>query len=236
VEARADTSFLTQHYPDGFQPAVPGVQDLALIAALCLYRDQLASQALAVNVSDNLLGWSSSVMMPVPLALSIEGKHYELAVRCTPERWHVCLNADDQAIDVELLSVADKAVSASVDGRRMSVGFVASDEDNFHYAIDGRTLQGRRFDRSAEQTDTVASGDVLAPMPGTLVALSVEVGQKVSVGDSLAVLEAMKMQHRIQAPIGGKIAALPCGEGDQLVSGALIARIDDETNNDKESS
>ena len=54
--------------------------------------------------------------------------------------------------------------------------------------------------RFVDPADAVATGSLLAPMPGTVVSVAVEAGQQVEAGQPVLVLEAMKMQHRVSAP------------------------------------
>ena len=63
---------------------------------------------------------------------------------------------------------------------------------------------------------------VLAPMPGRLVQVKVKAGQIVAQGDTLLVLEAMKMEHALLAPADGKVAALHFAEGDQVEEGVEL--------------
>ena len=58
----------------------------------------------------------------------------------------------------------------------------------------------RRTPRFVDPADAVASGSLLAPMPGTVVSVAVEQGQQVEAGQPVLVLEAMKMQHTVRAP------------------------------------
>jgi acetyl-CoA/propionyl-CoA carboxylase, biotin carboxylase, biotin carboxyl carrier protein len=70
------------------------------------------------------------------------------------------------------------------------------------------------------------SGEVLAaPMQGTIVKVSVEVGDTVSAGDAVCVLEAMKMENSILAHSDGTIAELPVRAGQSVEAGATVAVI-----------
>jgi biotin carboxyl carrier protein len=71
-----------------------------------------------------------------------------------------------------------------------------------------------------------ASGTkVLAPMPGKIVAVKIGPGQEVKRGDVLMVLEAMKMENEIQAPVAGSVMEIAVSEGVNVNAGALLARI-----------
>ena len=77
-------------------------------------------------------------------------------------------------------------------------------------------------------TNAVAAGGnvVLAPMPGLVSRLAAHPGQKVSAGEALIVLEAMKMEHSLTAPRDGVVAEVLCSEGDQVAHGAQLLRLE----------
>ncbi|RRD56161.1 acetyl/propionyl/methylcrotonyl-CoA carboxylase subunit alpha [Comamonadaceae bacterium OH2545_COT-014] len=68
-------------------------------------------------------------------------------------------------------------------------------------------------------------GRLTAPMPGKVVSFAVKAGDKVSKGQPLAVMEAMKMEHTIAAPIDGVVAELLYAPGDQVMDGAELLRL-----------
>ncbi|MGZ5405366.1 MAG: acetyl/propionyl/methylcrotonyl-CoA carboxylase subunit alpha [Nocardioides sp.] len=80
-----------------------------------------------------------------------------------------------------------------------------------------------RVPRFSDPTHAVASGSLLAPMPGTVVSVAVEVGDEVSAGQSVLVLEAMKMQHTVSAPHAGTVTVIDVRPGTQIASGEILA-------------
>jgi 3-methylcrotonyl-CoA carboxylase alpha subunit len=86
------------------------------------------------------------------------------------------------------------------------------------------TLRKPTYD-AADLDDGAASGAVRAPINGRVSKLFVTLGAKVSKGDKIAVVEAMKMEHIIAAGLDGTIDRLDASEGAQLAQGALIAHI-----------
>jgi len=68
-------------------------------------------------------------------------------------------------------------------------------------------------------------GRLTAPMPGKVVSFSVKAGDKVSKGQPLAVMEAMKMEHTIAAPVDGVVAELLYAPGDQVAEGAELLKL-----------
>ena len=68
-------------------------------------------------------------------------------------------------------------------------------------------------------------GRLTAPMPGKVVSFSVKAGDKVTRGQPLAVMDAMKMEHTIAAPADGTVAELLFAPGDQVAEGAELLRL-----------
>ena len=68
-------------------------------------------------------------------------------------------------------------------------------------------------------------GRLTAPMPGKVVSFAVKAGDKVRIGQALAVLDAMKMEHTISAPMDGVVAELLYAPGDQVPEGAELLKL-----------
>lgn len=114
-------------------------------------------------------------------------------------------------------------VTVEVNGRRLNVtvyGELAGAQANDN---------GKKKARKARDARAIAvsSNDLVAPMQGTVVKLSVAVGDSVATGDTIAVLEAMKMENALKAHRDGVVTALNANPGDVVESGAVIASIGD---------
>ena len=72
----------------------------------------------------------------------------------------------------------------------------------------------------------VQAGGLIAPMPGKVIDLKVKVGSKVKKGDTLVILEAMKMEHQVKAFEDGKVSKLLIRKDDQLENGTLLMVVD----------
>ena len=70
------------------------------------------------------------------------------------------------------------------------------------------------------------AGGLIAPMPGKVIDLKVKVGSKVKKGETLVILEAMKMEHQVKASADGKVTKVLIKKDDQLENGALLMVLD----------
>ena len=86
-----------------------------------------------------------------------------------------------------------------------------------------------RVPRFLDPSEQVASGSLLAPMPGSVVRVLVEQGQQVAAGDPVLVLEAMKMQHTVSAPTDGVVSRLEVAPGTQVAAGEVMAVVEENT-------
>ena len=70
-----------------------------------------------------------------------------------------------------------------------------------------------------------AGAAVKAPLPGTISSINVKVGDKVNVGDTVLVLEAMKMQNNIEAENSGTVTSILVNQGDSVMEGSTLLTI-----------
>jgi propionyl-CoA carboxylase alpha chain len=84
-----------------------------------------------------------------------------------------------------------------------------------------------RTPRFTDPADAVASGSLLAPMPGTVVRVDVADGDAVAAGQPVLVLEAMKMQHTVAAPYAGTVTRIDVTPGAQVAAGDVLALVDE---------
>ncbi|WP_279483003.1 biotin carboxylase N-terminal domain-containing protein [Aureimonas sp. SK2] len=81
-----------------------------------------------------------------------------------------------------------------------------------------------RTERAGGESE--GDGAILSPMPGTIIAVNVAEGQAVAKGETLMVLEAMKMEQALLAPFDGTVTTLKATKGAQVPEGTLVARIE----------
>ncbi len=78
----------------------------------------------------------------------------------------------------------------------------------------------------AQPAATAGAGNAQkAPLPGTITSINVKVGDTVNVGDTVIVLEAMKMQNNIEAEYAGTVTSITVNQGDSVMEGAVLLTI-----------
>lgn len=90
----------------------------------------------------------------------------------------------------------------------------------------GSTYELRTDPVEHDVTEAATGSEVVAPMPGVVLAVHASAGQALRRGDVVAVIEAMKMELRVVAPADGTVTRLLCSAGDQLRRGQRIAEFE----------
>lgn len=116
----------------------------------------------------------------------------------------------------------ERSITVEVGGRRYGVRFWAP--VMAPAPAGGQRLAPRRRPPKLERAESGSdsAGVVTAPMQGTIVKVHHPAGTSVSAGDAICVLEAMKMENEIKAPVSGEIVDLRVQPGDTVASGAVI--------------
>ncbi|MDB5751120.1 MAG: acetyl/propionyl/methylcrotonyl-CoA carboxylase subunit alpha [Ramlibacter sp.] len=135
------------------------------------------------------------------------------------------LTVEGRAEPLLFEAAGDDAIAVQYGEQRTRAVVYTLGETDHVFTPAGAT-QIEAIDLLAHAGDQAAEGGRLtAPMPGKVVSFAVKAGDKVSKGQPLAVLEAMKMEHTIAAPADGTVAELMYAPGDQVVEGAELLKI-----------
>ncbi|KQZ29259.1 acetyl/propionyl-CoA carboxylase subuit alpha [Mesorhizobium sp. Root552] len=229
-EGRLSTGFIAEEYPDGFAPISPNADEKAILASVALAvellrRDRLDrlggrlaphSGALkrdwVVKIGGDYISASileGMISIPMELDLAIEGgKPLTVASDWRPGEpvWNGTVGG--RRISAQLRPVAN---GMKVAWKGMSVTA---------RAMLPRTAELEKLMPEKLPPDT--SKMLLCPMPGLVVSISVAEGQEVKAGDTLAVVEAMKMENVLRAERDLTVAKLKAKPGDSLAVDAVI--------------
>jgi 3-methylcrotonyl-CoA carboxylase alpha subunit len=137
------------------------------------------------------------------------------------------LHLDDVTLPVSLTHVAGNAFKLRV-GTTWHDMLIATDGDIVHVHFDGETFALRYADpvvRHAGHGGSSADDVAEAPMPGVVVAVSVHEGATVARGDTLVVIESMKLETAIKAWRDGVVATLHVAQGQVFDRGAALVTL-----------
>jgi len=229
VAGQADTGFLERHDPVqlGAPLAGPDTERLhAAAAALALSAARRASAPVQPTLPP---GWRNNPSQPQRLVwLTLAGT--EVEVGYLQRSSGVELEVDGKNLgEITLLSHGTDGVVLELDGvrRRIDVSLTGDPDgllENLVAYVDSAggastfTLRPRFLDPSA----AAAPGSLTAPMPGSVVRVNVAAGASVRAGETLVVLEAMKMEHTVTSPIDGVVSELGVRPGDQVATGDVL--------------
>ena len=155
--------------------------------------------------------------MKIPI--QIAGEQHELNVTRQGNRLTVKM-ADGKDITVEPSSSQDGYLTLNVAGRTLRIAGTRQDGDRQIW-VNGHTLTYKRIDPQAGDSSS-DSGSLSASIPAVVSAIQVSVGDEVSAGDKLILLESMKMIIPIQATQDGIVSEILCNVGDAVQPGVPL--------------
>ena len=180
--------------------------------------------------------------------ITVEGETFEIEVDRGGRVW-----VNRRPLDVDFQGVDGLSqYSLLVDNRSYEAHVEQTDEEGYQMVVAGQPYRARLRQRQRRsKSDVVRSrplpsslpvggteggrGEVRAPLPGLLVAVPVVVGQQVTQGEVVAVLESMKMNLELCAPWDGVVQALHRASGTEISQGEVLALIGPDEHGEDES-
>ncbi len=212
----ATTAFIEQHFSD----------DISMSAESLTARD-LALAAMAVyNMNSEISGdnaWHKPAGYGCRYKLQWEDQLQDVTVKCDGNQFKTV--ALEQEVQLEFVSLEAETLTYKENGIRRKAGFTV-DENRLYLNDDaGHFLFENQTHLPAEAAGGVGSGDIKAIMDGAIINILVQEGDAVGAGQTLIVLEAMKMEHPLKAPRGGTIASILTAAGDQVKTNQLLVKL-----------
>lgn len=162
------------------------------------------------------------------MKLSFDHNSETIPVDLTPAGKSYRLTIGEQTAEVELLTAKDGKLEFLLDGKLVTA-YVSSDNARRWVTVNGQTLVltkspgTRRGGHGAHH----AAGELTAPMPGQVRAVNFGEGDAVTKGQTLLVLEAMKMEIRIHAPHDGTVKKLFVKQGQTVEREQILIEIEE---------
>ena len=128
--------------------------------------------------------------------------------------------------NVEIISFDNEMLECVIDGIRSQYQ-IYRDEDRLFVFDSFNDIQLKVLPRFVDPSTSSIEGGLLAPMPGKISEVLIKKDQKVKAGQSLMIIEAMKMEQTIKSPNAGKISKIMVKKGQQVENGESLLVIDE---------
>lgn len=214
------TGFIGQHYPQGWNTPNPDPTLALITAALVTLHHAPQSQT-------NAGYWRNNPNRPLRYRFAL-GADTVTEVHVMPQRddsYIVALAGTDSKHSVTVNALSDHDAVLTVNDHRQRVTFARAGDAWFVQSPHGAVTFTALSLLPLPQPAADAGGSLRAPMPGSVIAVLVEVGQQVQKGDALLKLEAMKMEHTITTAGDGIVEEIFYQVGDTVQADAQLIRI-----------
>lgn len=200
---------------------------LVMAAAACFWLDQQqASQPGSTSPWDKADGWRLGAAEARTLDIECGGERIRVNATGTPSEGYRLEFGELVIAQARLIALADHHYSLAMDGEHRHLHLFAGDALHLDISLPGqrwRVSQHTRFEALGEGGG--GDGRILAPMPGKVLEVRVSQGDTVSEGQTVAVMEAMKMELAIKAPFDGEVRLVAVSADDVLEADALLLEI-----------
>lgn len=203
VAGDTSTAFIESHFADdvSLKTATADSESLAIAAALILHNGQQTS-------------FSTGLIGATPLKLQVGEKTHLVDVRVNGSTLSV--TDANHTHDIEVIAHQPNVLNYQFGGVRRKAAWAQSGDTLFLDRGNGNLTITNITHAPAASLDTEGDGVLRAPMDGAIVSLLVSVGDKVQKGQTLAVMEAMKIEHQLKANRDGTIENITMAEKQQV--------------------
>ncbi|PHP67280.1 acetyl/propionyl-CoA carboxylase subunit alpha [Zhengella mangrovi] len=226
-EGRLSTAFIAEEYPDGFENAAPDPQTAGRFAIVAAVLQRIADERRA-GISGARFNQSNEDMRTRRVAV-LAGADYPLSITQEGDAFTVTPEGGKAVTVTTRWRPGDRLADLEIGGERHAVkverapgGFRLRQRglDSRVMVLNPRAAELNRLMPEKAAPDT--SNLLLCPMPGLIVSIAVEEGQEVQEGQTLAIVEAMKMENVLRAEKRAVVKKIPVKAGDSLAVDEVI--------------
>lgn len=212
VAGDTNTAFIQQHF-----------QDDSSLHSQALSLETLALAAALFSQNKGTAVWQTGLGVPLPLKLKYDDQQIQLQLSSVNNTFTVQLC--DQTVCIEVIEKTVEQLTYVVDRIRRRVQYVL-DGDQLYLDRDNGNVAIRNVTYAApEIADVAGDGKIRAPMDGAVVNIFVNKGDQVMKGQTLLVLEAMKIQQQIRSDVDGVVEDILGQQGQQVKKRQMLFSI-----------
>ena len=230
IDGAATTAFIGEEFSAADLDVAPvSFLDSAVAATLELCLENKAHFQRSLLVSCELKNWTIASAMVSRKQYQFVGITHDLSIspiNSSADTYHVADTAAEQSAVIQVISMQDNKAVVLFDGVKLVAQFMQRQRGQMYCSIQGR---GAFFKDliilDGVVDDAEGGGRVIAPMHGLLLEVMVSPGDKVVKGQTLAVLEAMKMHYEILAEVDGTVEEVSAVAGSQVAVDDVLIEI-----------
>ena len=230
IDGAATTAFIGEEFSaDDLDAAPVSFLDSAVAATLELCLENKAHFQRSLLVSCELKNWTIASAMVSRKQYQFVGITHDLSIspiNSSADTYHVADTAAEQSAVIQVISMQDNKAVVLFDGVKLVAQFMQRQRGQMYCSIQGR---GAFFKDliilDGVVDDAEGGGRVIAPMHGLLLEVMVSAGDDVVKGQTLAVLEAMKMHYEILAEVDGTVEEVSAVAGSQVAVDDVLIEI-----------
>ncbi|TGN39205.1 acetyl-CoA carboxylase biotin carboxylase subunit [Marinobacter confluentis] len=229
-DAELTTGFIEDHHQLLFGDQTQNSEESLVLAATFVMAHRQAQATLSKDPTDpdpwspfaKPGHWRLNAVSAETLKLALNGTVHELQVTTQPRGYRVTTAGRSHWVEADLL---DDRLDIVIDGHRRQLFGQIHGQDITLFDR-GKTLRSTIHRETFTSDDLATEGSLEAPMNGAVIAVQTRKGDRVTAGQTLVIMEAMKMEHAIKAPADGIVSEVFYAEGDQVAEGAELIAID----------
>ena len=233
IDGAATTAFIAEEFSDTelkIQPASFADSAVAATLELCLENEGHFQKSLLV--SSQLQNWTIASAMVSRKQYQFEETIHDLSispVNSSLDTYQVTDSTAEQSAVIQVVSIQANTAVVLLDGVKLVAQFMCLKRGQLHCSIQGRGAFFKDLiilDGAIDEA--VGGGRVIAPMHGLLLEVLVKPGDEVIKGQTLAILEAMKMHYEIKAEIDGIVEEVSAVAGKQVAADDVLIEINQD--------
>lgn len=212
VKGDTNTAFIQEHFQDdvSLHKQTLGLEHLAIAAALFTNASSQSS-------------WNTGIALSLPLKLKHDEQQLQISVK--RDQNQVEVEICGQTSTIQILEQTAQKLVYDANGVRRSIDYVLDGNSLFLDAVNGNIAIENVTYAPPETSDVVGDGKIRAPMDGAIINILVNAGDTVTKGQTLLILEAMKIQQQIKSDVDGVVEEIIGQVGQQMKKRQLVLNI-----------
>ncbi|RZG43542.1 acetyl/propionyl/methylcrotonyl-CoA carboxylase subunit alpha [Acinetobacter wuhouensis] len=212
VKGDTNTAFIQGHFQDdvSLHKQTLGLEHLAIAAALFTNASSQSS-------------WNTGIALSLPLKLKHDEQQLQVSVK--RDQNQVEVEICGQTSTIQILEQTAQKLVYDANGVRRSIDYVLDGNNLFLDAVNGNIAIENATYAPPETSDVAGDGKIRAPMDGAIINILVNTGDTVTKGQTLLILEAMKIQQQIKSDVDGVVDEIIGQVGQQVKKRQLVLNI-----------